>query len=163
MKSLLPLVGWLALCLLAGAIGAIASVDAAAFYAELERPPWAPPAWLFGPVWTALYAAMGIAAWLVSRCPKSESRRIALTLFVVQLGANVLWSWLFFAWRLGAWSFAEVGLLWLLIAATIVAFYRLRPIAAVLLVPYLAWVSFASALNFAVWRANPDLLGAGLW
>jgi benzodiazapine receptor len=163
MKSLLPLVGWLALCLAAGAVGAVASVDAATFYAELERPSWAPPAWLFGPVWTALYAAMGVAAWLVWRRPKSELRRMALTLFVAQLAANVLWSWLFFAWRLGAWSFAEVVLLWLLILATIVAFYRVRPIAAMLLVPYLAWVGFASALNFTVWRANPDLLGAGFW
>lgn len=163
MKSLLPLLGWLVLCLLAGAIGAIASVDAATFYAELERPSWAPPAWLFGPVWTALYAAMGIAAWLVWRRPKSDARRIALTLFVVQLLANVLWSWLFFAWRLGAWSFAAILLLLVLVAVTLVAFLRLRGPAAALLVPYLAWVAFASALNFAVWRSNPDLLGGGFW
>lgn len=163
MKSVLPLFGWLALCLVAGAIGAVASIDAAAFYAQLDTPSWAPPGWLFGPVWTTLYILMGIAAWLVWRCPQSERRRFALTLFVVQLAANVLWSWLFFAWRLGAWSFAEVVLLWLLIAATIVAFYRLRPIAAMLLVPYIAWVSFASALNFTIWRANPALLGAGFW
>lgn len=161
MKSLLPLVGWIALCLLAGAVGAIASADAPAFYAQLDLPSWAPPAWLFGPVWTALYVAMGVAAWLVWLRPRSEQRRIALALFVVQLAANVLWSWLFFAWRLGAWSFAEIVVLWLLIAATIVAFYRLRPAAAMLLVPYLAWVSFASALDFTIWRANPALLGGG--
>jgi benzodiazapine receptor len=106
---------------------------------------------------------MAVAAWLVWRCPPSRERRVALTLFMVQLAANVLWSWLFFAWRLGAWSFIEVVVFWALIAATLVAFWRLRPLAGALFVPYLAWVTFASALNYWVWRANPDLLGGWLW
>lgn len=162
-RSLVSLGGWLGLCFVAAALGAIASLDAPQFYAQLVRPSWAPPAWLFGPAWSVLYAAMGVAAWLVWRCHPSPQRRVALTLFLVQLAANVLWSWLFFGWRLGAWSFVEIVLLWALIAATLVAFWRLRPLAGALLVPYLAWVTYASALNFAVWRANPDLLGGWIW
>jgi benzodiazapine receptor len=162
-RSLVSLAGWLGLCFVAGAIGAIGSRDAPIFYAQLIRPSWAPPAGLFGPAWSVLYTAMAVAAWLVWRCPPSRERRVALTLFTVQLAANVLWSWLFFAWRLGAWSFIEVVTFWALIAATLVAFWRLRPLAGALFVPYLAWVTFASALNYWVWRANPDLLGGWLW
>jgi tryptophan-rich sensory protein len=85
--------------------------------------------------------------------------RAALTLFGVQLAVNVLWTWVFFAWRLGAASFIVVIVLWALIAATALAFWRCRQLAAVLLLPYLAWVGFACALTFAVWRRNPTLLG----
>ena len=156
----LGLVAWLAVCFVAAAIGAIASVNAGAFYAELVRPNWAPPAWLFGPVWSALYTAMAVTAWLVWRAAPAARTRAALGLFVAQLAANALWSWLFFAWQLGGSAFAEVVLLWLLILATLVAFYRIRPLAAVLLVPYLAWVSFAAVLNLTLWLANPAILGA---
>jgi tryptophan-rich sensory protein len=155
----LALLGWLALCYLAAAIGAVASVNAPAFYGELGQPSWAPPAWLFGPVWTGLYTLMAIAAWLVWRAAPLAETRLALGLFLVQLAVNALWSWLFFAWQLGGWAFAEVLLLWVLIAATIAAFWRFSRVAAILLVPYLGWVSFAAALNFWLWRANPGLLG----
>jgi tryptophan-rich sensory protein len=155
----LALVGWLALCYAAAAVGAIASVNAPAFYGELVQPSWAPPAWLFGPVWTTLYTLMAVAAWLVWRAAPSFATRLALGLFLVQLAVNALWSWLFFAWQMGGWAFAEVLLLWALIAATIVAFWRHSRLAALLLVPYLGWVSFATALNFWLWRANPGLLG----
>jgi translocator protein len=155
----LALLGWLSLCYLAAAIGAVASVNAPAFYGELVQPSWAPPAWLFGPVWTALYTLMAIAAWLVWRAAPLAETRVALGLFLVQLAVNALWSWLFFAWQLGGWAFAEVLLLWVLIAATIAAFWRFSRVAAILLVPYLGWVSFAAALNFWLWRANPGLLG----
>ena len=141
------------------AIGAAASIQAAAFYLQLQRPTWAPPAWLFGPVWSTLYFLMAIAAWLVWRKHGYRGARVALGLFIVQLIANALWSWLFFQWKLGAVAFAEVLLLWALIVATVVAFWRLKSLAAVLLLPYLAWVSFASALTFSVWRLNPALLG----
>lgn len=151
---------WLALCLATSALGALATVDARSFYAELVRPSWAPPGWVFGPVWTALFLAMAVSAWLVWRDPQaSKARSFALGLFVVQLGANALWSWLFFAWQLGGLAFAEVLLLWSLIAATILAFWRIRPLASLLLVPYLLWVAFASALNFRLWQLNPALLG----
>jgi len=161
MTSWLALVGWLALCFSAAAVGGAASVRAESFYAELTLPAWAPPGWVFGPVWTLLYAAMAVAAWLVWRCPSSRLRSAALALFLVQLAMNTLWTWLFFAWRLGAWSAIQIVLLWLLIAATLIAFLRLRALAGVLLLPYLAWVSFAMVLNWVLWRANPALLGGG--
>jgi len=153
------LVGWLALTAVAAAAGAIASLDAASFYAQLARPSWAPPAGAFGPVWSVLYLLMAIAAWLVWREPRAGERKVALTLFVVQLAFNALWSWLFFAWHQGALALVEVLALLALIVATLVAFWRIRPLAGVLLVPYLAWVALASELTFIVWRANPSLLG----
>lgn len=143
----------------AAAVGALGSVQARSFYTELARPEWAPPGWLFGPVWSALYTLMAIAVWLVWRSVGFPAARSAAGLFAAQLAANALWSWLFFAWRLGAAAFAEVLLLWALILATAVAFWRLSRLAAALLVPYLAWVTFASALTWAVWRSNPQLLG----
>ncbi|HSN21722.1 MAG TPA: TspO/MBR family protein, partial [Usitatibacter sp.] len=122
------------------------------------RPSWAPPGWLFAPVWTVLYALMGVAAWLVWRVHGFKENRTALALFIVQLGANALWTWVFFVWHQGALAFAEMILLWCLIVATAVSFRRVNALAAVLLLPYLAWVTFASALTFSTWRLNPDLL-----
>jgi len=153
------LLGWLAVTFAFAAIGALASVDAATFYEQLQRPSWAPPASLFGPVWTVLYAAMGVSAWLVWRERGFGGARLALGLFLVQLAVNGLWSWLFFEWRLGALALADVLLLWTLITLTIVLFYGINKLAAALLAPYLAWVTFASTLTFAVWRLNPALLG----
>jgi tryptophan-rich sensory protein len=152
------LISWLAMCFLAAAIGAAASAQAGAFYAELIRPAWAPPAAVFAPVWTALYATMGVAAWLVWQRNETRQARLALGLFVLQLVVNGLWSWLFFAWKQGAWSFFDIVLLWALIAATLVCFWRVRPSAGGLLAPYLAWVTFAAALNYRLWRLNPALL-----
>lgn len=150
---------WFALCFIAAAVGAAASVQAGSFYSALVRPDWAPPARVFGPVWTTLYVLMAVAAWLVWRAHGLRAARVALGLFVAQLVLNALWSWLFFVWHLGAWAFADTLLLWLLIVATIVAFWRISTWAAALLVPYLVWVSFASVLNYAVWQLNPQLLG----
>lgn len=155
-SQLLGLVGWLLVTFAAAAVGAVASVDAASFYAQLSKPSWAPPAWVFGPVWSGLYALMGIAAWLVWRSPGSKA--VALGLFGAQLAANALWSWLFFAWHRGALAAVEVLVLLVLIVATMVAFWRSSRPAALLLLPYLLWVGFASALTWAVWRANPGLL-----
>lgn len=155
----LGFVAWLALCYVAAGIGAIASVNAPAFYGELVQPEWAPPGSVFGPVWTFLYTCMAVAAWLVWRSAPWAETRVALGLFLLQLAVNALWSWLFFAWQLGGVAFAEVLVLWVLIVATLVAFWRHSRIAALLLVPYLGWVSFAAALNFWLWRANPGLLG----
>lgn len=158
--SVVALVASLAITFVAAAIGAAASVRAQSFYEQLSRPGWAPPASVFGPVWTTLYALMAIAAWLAWRAGGLRAARSGLALYLLQLALNALWSWLFFGWRLGAWAFAEVLLLWASVAATLVAFWRLRPIAGLLLVPYLLWVSFAAALTFAVWQRNPALLGA---
>jgi tryptophan-rich sensory protein len=157
-QQLLGLVGWLALTFAAAAIGAAASVGAGTFYQQLVRPEWAPPGWLFGPVWTVLYFLIGVAAWLVWRANGFRRAGVALVLFVVQLAANALWSWLFFVWKLGGPAFAEILLLWGLIVGTVVAFWRLHALAAALLLPYLAWVTFACALTFAVWKLNPGVL-----
>jgi tryptophan-rich sensory protein len=154
----LAFAGWLLLVAATGAIGAIASVNAADFYLSLERPTWAPPAGVFGPVWTLLYAMMGVAAWLVWRERSWARARHALGLFVAQLAANALWSWLFFGWKLGALAFADILLLIALVATTIVLFARIRRAAAWLLAPYLAWILFAAAPNYSVWRSNPALL-----
>jgi translocator protein len=157
-STALGLIGWLALALGAGAVGAIASVDAASFYAQLARPAWAPPASAFGPVWSVLYVLMGVAAWLAWRERDRSPVTAGLVLFVVQLAANALWSWLFFAWRRGGLAFAEVLILLALIAGTIVAFWRIRRLSAFLMVPYFAWVGFAAVLTWSVWQANPSLL-----
>ncbi|SEQ66496.1 TspO and MBR related proteins [Solimonas aquatica] len=156
----LGFLAWLALCVASSSLGAIASINARSFYASLIRPDWAPPGWVFGPVWSALFLAMAVAAWLVWRVPQdSPARSRALRWFVIQLAANALWSWLFFAWHLGGAAFVEVLLLWLLIASTLLAFWRVQRLAALLLLPYLLWVSFAAVLNYTVWQLNPGLLG----
>jgi translocator protein len=151
MKTLVAVLLCFGLPLLAGAIGSIASVSAPEFYAALERPAWSPPGWVFGPVWTMLYLMMGCAAFLVWR---ERGWTPVLTFFAIHLVFNALWSWLFFAWRSGAWSFADIVLLWLMIGALVVAFWRIKPVASALLVPYWAWVTFASALNYDIWRRN---------
>jgi translocator protein len=159
LRQALALLGWLLLCFAAAGVGGVASVQAGSFYTSLERPPWAPPPWLFGPVWTVLYTLMAVAAWTVWRRRAGAAGRRALVLFGVQLAANALWTWLFFAWRLGAWAFAEVLLLAALVALTIAAFAPVSRLAAALLLPYVAWVGFASALTFSLWRRNPGVLG----
>lgn len=152
------LLAWLAVVFVAAGLGAIASSDAPAFYGQLAKPGWAPPASVFGPVWSVLYLLMAVAAWLVWREPASEARRGALTLFVVQLVVNALWSWLFFAWRQGGLAFLDVLALLGLVIATAAAFWRLHRAAGLMLLPYIAWVGFASALTWAVWQGNPDKL-----
>jgi len=158
-KQLLGLAVWLAISFIAAGIGSIASVRAASFYTQLVRPEWAPAPELFGPVWTILYILMAVAAWLVWRADGFRAARTALSLFLLQLVVNALWSWLFFAWHLGAAALVGVILLWGLIVATLLTFWRIRPIAAALLIPYLLWVTFAAALNYAVWQLNPQVLG----
>lgn len=157
-RQLLGFSGWFLVTFLAAALGARASISASSFYADLVLPAWAPPASLFGPVWTALYAMMALAAFLVWRARGWRASAPALTLYLLQLGINALWSWLFFGWKLGALAFADILLLLALIVAMLVAFWRIHKLAACLLLPYLAWVSFASVLNYAVWQANPGLL-----
>lgn len=151
-KKWLGLVAWMAVPFLVGMLGA--QVDSGSHYAELTRPSWAPPSWLFGPVWTVLYLAMGVAAWLVWKEGGFRRAGAALSLFLVQLVPNALWTWLFFGLRRPDLAFADIVVLWVLIVATILAFRRWSTAAALLLVPYLLWVSFAAALNFALWRLN---------
>ena len=150
------LAGWLLLVFAAAAVGALASVNAQAFYLQLAKPAWAPPAGVFGPVWSVLYLLMGSSAWLAWRSPRRT--RAAFALFFAQLVANALWSWLFFAWHRGALAAVEVLVLLALIAATVAAFRHASRAAAALLLPYLAWVAFASALTWSVWLRNPGVL-----
>ena len=158
-KQIVGLLAWLGVCFIAAAIGGAASIEAGPFYTQLVRPTWAPPPSVFGPVWTVLYALMGIAAWLDWSARDSRAVRLPITLFLVQLVLNALWSWLFFRWHQGAFAFYDILLLWISIVATLVTFWRIRRLAGALLIPYLLWVSFASALNYAVWQMNPSLLG----
>ena len=157
-KQILGLTGWLVVSFAAAAVGAVASIQAKSFYSQLVQPSWAPPPGIFGPVWTALYTLMGIAAWLVWRSGGFSHNRHALTLFLLQLAFNALWSWLFFNWNLGVMSLADIAILATLIVATLISFRRVNPLAGMLLIPYLLWVSFASALNYSLWQLNPLVL-----
>jgi benzodiazapine receptor len=149
---MLGLVGWIALCFVAAAVGAFALPDA--WYASLHKPSWNPPGWVFGPVWTLLYTMMAVAAWLVWRRGGFVMQRGPLTWFLVQLALNAAWSPLFFGLHQPGLALVDIVLLWLAIAATIAAFGRVYRGAAWLLAPYLLWVSFASVLNFTLWRMN---------
>ncbi len=141
--------------LCAGLVGNLLGADAiATWYASLEKPSWNPPNWIFGPVWTILYVLMGIAAYLVWEKTKDSSRRAALVVYGVQLFLNALWSIIFFTFKQPAIAFGEIVIMWITILATIILFWRIRPLAAALLLPYIAWVTFASVLNFAVWQLN---------
>jgi benzodiazapine receptor len=157
-RQIVGLLGWLLITAGAASVGALASIDAASFYAQLQRPAWAPPARLFGPVWTVLFGLMAVAAWLVWRQGGFAVRRTELVLYLAQLVLNALWSVLFFRERLGAFAFVDVVALWVLIVVMLIAFWRVRPLAGALLLPYLVWVSFAALLNHAVWQLNPQAL-----
>jgi len=158
-RQLQGLFGWLMVTFVAATLGSIASMNAPAFYEKLVRPEWTPPAGAFGPVWTFLYASKAVAPWLVWRKGGFRASCAALTLFLVQLVVNAVWSWLFFVWRLGALAFFDTLLLVALILATLIAFWRTSRLAGLLLIPYLAWVVFASILSYRLWQLNPEILG----
>ena len=151
-RQALALIGWLALCFAATGTAAFVSIDG--WYAALQKPSWNPPAWVFGPAWTVLYISMAVAAWLVWREGGWKAQGRALGLFLVQWVLNALWTPLFFGLQRPGLAIAEIVILWLAIAATLAAFWRINKVAGALLVPYLAWVTFAAALNFAIWRLN---------
>ena len=154
-RQAIGLLAFIAICFAAAGLGAIAtssSVDH--WYRTLAKPDWTPPAWLFGPVWSTLYLMMAIAAWMVWRRRRDGSSPAALIWFGMQLALNSLWSILFFGLQQPGWALVEITILWLAIMATTLAFHRISPAAAWLLVPYLAWSSFAACLNFAIWRLN---------
>ncbi len=149
---------WLALLLLIVVCFAVAGLGGLAttpsipnWYAGLVKPSWTPPNWIFGPVWSVLYLAMAVAAWLVWR--KGECLA-PMVLFGAQLALNAAWSWLFFSLHSPGAALVDIVLLWAAIAATMLAFWRRSPAAGLLFAPYLAWVSFAAVLNFAIWRLN---------
>jgi tryptophan-rich sensory protein len=146
------LVAWLVITFAAALVGS--RFRPGDWYASLAKPDWTPPGALFAPVWTALYTAMAIAAWLVWR-RGGRSRTPALTLYVVQLALNALWSYLFFGLHRPGLALLDIGLLWAAILPVMVLFWRIRAAAGALILPYLLWVSFAACLNFAIWRLNP--------
>lgn len=150
-RDALALVGWLAVAFLPSLLGAWFTPGP--WYDGLDKPPWNPPSWLFGPVWTALYASMGVAAWLVWR-EAGRAATVAWTLFGVQLALNAAWSPAFFGAEDPGLALAVIVAMWLAIAGTIWAFSRHHRGAAALLSPYLAWVTFATALNAAIWQLN---------
>jgi uncharacterized protein YbjT (DUF2867 family)/tryptophan-rich sensory protein len=146
---------FLVICLGTAGLGAaVTNLSVGEWYASLAKPSWNPPNWVFGPIWTALYVGMALAAWLVWRRRRFADVSLPLILFGVQLFLNAAWSALFFGMRNPGIAFADIVLLWLAIVATIVTFGRVSALAATLLVPYLAWVSFATALNWSIWRLN---------
>lgn len=145
------LAGFAVAVLAAAAIGNLAASGAAAEYTSLDRPSWSPPSWLFGPVWTALYVTIALAAWLVWR---RVGFGPALGAWAVQLVLNAAWTPLFFAGGRYGLAFAEIVLLWLAIGVTVLLFARASRAAAALLLPYWAWVTFAAALNYSIWQLN---------
>lgn len=134
------------------AIGGLA--PSATGYVELKQPFFAPPGWLFGPVWTLLYVLMAVAAWLVWQKRKEAKVKPALILYFVQLTLNAFWTLIFFSWQLRFWAVVEIVVLLAVIIATSISFYRLRKVAGWLMAPYIAWVSFATVLSSAVWWMN---------
>ncbi|MBL0233089.1 MAG: tryptophan-rich sensory protein [Chitinophagaceae bacterium] len=125
------------------------------WYQTIQKPSWNPPSWIFGPVWTTLYILMGIALFLVWRSDAPDSvKRTAFILFAAQLVFNFFWSLIFFEMHEPGWAFAEIVVMWILILLTIFSFGKISSLAAWLLVPYISWVSFASILNYTIWRLN---------
>jgi benzodiazapine receptor len=149
------LVGWFAFTFAAAGFGSLFLPGE--WYSQLAKPPWTPPNWVFGPVWSILYAFMAIAAWMVWKKAGFSGALPPLVCFIFQLILNAIWSWLFFGLQNPGLAFGEIAVLWLAILVTLIAFWKESPIAGTLLVPYLAWVSFAAVLNLSIWRMNSGL------
>jgi tryptophan-rich sensory protein len=135
-----------------GSLFTSASVDG--WYRTINKPSWTPPSWIFGPVWTLLYFTMAIAAWLVWRRRGNANVTVALALFAIQLVLNAAWSGFFFGWQNPEFAFVDIVLLWSAILATMIAFGRITAVSGWLFAPYMIWVTFAAALNLAIWRMN---------
>jgi translocator protein len=149
---------WTGASLAAGFIGNLLSgVMESQFYQQLELPTWAPPSSVFGPVWITLYVMMGTAAWLVWRERGFDGARLPLVLFLVHLLFNAAWTGIFFGLEAPGLALAEIVVLWFMIIALVVLFWRVRALAGALLIPYLLWVTFATALTYSIWRLNPQL------
>ena len=151
-RNLIALACLLGLTFAAAGIGSASTRAGLGWYRSLQRPAWAPPNWLFGPVWTALYLTMAVAAFLIWR--RRGAWSLPLGAYVIQLALNAAWPALFFGLHSPLAAFVEICVLWAAIVLTILLFWPVRRLAAVLLLPYLAWVSFAACLNFAFWRLN---------
>ncbi len=141
---------------LVGGLGAFATAtNVGSWYSLLEKPFFNPPNWLFGPVWTVLYICMGVAWYLVwVQVKNTHEKKVALQFFTIQLILNFAWTFIFFGVNEIGLALLEILTLWVTILITTVYFLRLYPIAGYLFIPYLAWVSFASVLNAALWKLN---------
>ncbi len=140
---------------LVGVLSGLATVAGVrGWYATLVRPSFAPPDWVFGPVWTALYLTMGIALYLVWQRGPSPAVRTAMLVFFVHLGLNFLWSIVFFGLQAPGWALVEILLLLASVVATVVVFWQVRPVAGAILLPYVLWVGFATVLNYGFWSLN---------
>jgi benzodiazapine receptor len=151
-QVILGAVGWLVLTFVAAWLGA--RFPPGEWYQRLAKPTWNPPNSIFAPVWTVLYLLMAAAAWLVWQRYGIVAAIFPLALFIVQLLLNAAWSWLFFGLHRPGTALLEIVVLWAAILTTLISFWRLEPLAGVLLAPYLVWVSFATALNWTIWRLN---------
>jgi benzodiazapine receptor len=150
----LMLIVFFAVCLGAGGLGSFFTASSVRdWYPKLRKPAGTPPSWIFGPVWTTLYLMMAVSAWLVWR-EYGRGALPALLIFFAQLALNIAWSGIFFGSRMPGVAFVEIVILWLAILFTIFVFYFLVPLAALLLVPYVLWVTYASYLNWGIWRLN---------
>jgi tryptophan-rich sensory protein len=157
-RSILTLTALLLLCYAVAAVGALSTASAIpTWYAALQKPSFNPPNWIFAPVWTVLYTLMAIAAWRIWKQPGTPSaqRRTALVAFYVQLALNFCWTPIFFKHHQIQLALIVILALWVAILVTLRLFWRICPLAGGLLLPYLAWVSFATALNAAIWHLNP--------
>lgn len=150
--SIVGLIIWILVTLAAGFVGS--RFMPGEWYEALNKPSWNPPNSVFGPVWTALYILMGVAAWLVWRKVGFSGARFVLTLFIIQLVLNSLWSYLFFGIHRPELAFIDILVLWISILGITIGFWRISMLAGIILLPYLIWVSFASVLNFQLWRLN---------
>lgn len=151
-KIWLGLLGWLVSSLGAGAFGS--QFMPGAWYESLVKPAWTPPNWVFGPVWTLLYILMAVAAWLVWKRYRFKEARLGLSLFVAQLVLNAAWSYLFFGIQRIDLALGDILALWTLILIVTILFWNRERLSGVMMLPYLAWVSFAVCLNFALWQLN---------
>ena len=156
MKNWIKLVISIGLPLAIGAIaGMFTATEIAGWFQTINKPDWQPPNWVFGPVWTALYILMGISFYLIwkSDAPKTK-KRIAVTLWIIQLVFNFFWSFIFFKKHQIDWALGEILVLWFFILLTMLFFGRIRSLAAWLMVPYISWVTFASLLTFSIYQLN---------
>lgn len=151
-KKIGGLIGWIIVCSLAGILGA--QFEPGSWYELLQKPSWTPPNWIFPIVWPILYILMGISAWLLWKMKEVTISDTEFTWFFVQLLLNAIWPWIFFGRQLISTALAEILLLWISIVFTILLFWNRNRIAGLLLIPYLLWTSYASALNFAIWQLN---------
>jgi benzodiazapine receptor len=156
-RSIPKLIAAVLLCVIVGSLGSLVTITGPnSWYASLEKPFFAPPNWIFAPIWVILFVLMGIALYLVWECGVQRRKvQIALAVFGVQFVLNVLWSFLFFGLKSPFLGLVDIILLWIMIAITIVLFHQIKKSAAYLLLPYIVWVSIATALNYAIYVLNP--------